>query len=343
MVVDALLREPRNMSVGVVTLGLIGGSLALALRDRGIAVSVWDRNPTTRAAARDAGLTVFDELEDLAATGVDLLVVASPLFAMSDIMARIARTVPTHTTITDAGSVKERVRGSVNAAGLGPQYVGAHPMAGTEKSGFIHSDPHLFEGATWGFTLAKDTELARAVLVLQFITQILSGRALITTDQIHDDSVALVSHLPHVLAHALTGITATSPNRDVAVRLAAGSFRDGTRVARGSAVRNQAMIADNSRAVRSAVERAIELLSGVRDALESGEARAADLTAFFTLGAPIVSGSEGATVSGREVAIDQADWVHQLLEIGAAGNLINAVTVGDSVAHGITVNILTSV
>jgi prephenate dehydrogenase len=327
------------MTVGVVTLGLIRGSLALALRDRGIAVSVWDRNPTTRATARETGLTVFDELEDLAASGVDLLVVASPLFAMSDIMVRIARTVPPHATITDAGSVKERVRESVNAAGLGSQYVGAHPMAGTEKSGFAHADPHLFDGATWGLTLAEETELTRALLVLQFITRIMSGRALVTTDRIHDDSVALVSHLPHVLAHSLTGIAATSPNRELAVRLAAGSFRDGTRVARGSATRNQAMIVDNSRAVLGAVDRAIELLTDVRDALDATEPGTEELTEFFTRGAPIVERASDGEASESEVSLDHANWAEQLLAIGATGSLVTGITVGADVAQGITVNV----
>lgn len=324
------LHEPRAMTVGIATLGLIGGSLALALLERNVAVKVWDRNPATRQLARDAGLETFDEVEDLAAHGVDVLVVASPLFAMPDIMAKIATSVPLRTTITDAGSVKERVRAAVVAAGLEAQYVGAHPMAGTEKSGFVHSDPNLFTGATWGLTVDKTTEFRRAVLVLQLITELLHGKALVTTDQIHDDSVALVSHLPHVFAHALTGGVANSPQRDLAIRLAAGSFRDGTRVARGSAQRNLAMIVDNSRAVSAALDEAMGRLSALADALSSPEVSIEAVEEFFNAGQPLleiggVNSSDVDPGANETLSIRQSSWHDQLLSIGQRGLVIQGV------------------
>lgn len=290
----SMMSNSGDLTVGIVTLGLIGGSLALALQRRGVRVVVWDRNPVTRAAARSEDLHVVDELEQFANFDLDLIVVASPLVAMPEIMQQLAGVVSTKTTITDAGSVKERVRAAVEAAGLSTQYVGAHPMAGTEKSGFAHATADLFSGATWAVTLAPDSEFRRVALVLQFITDLLGGRVLVTDDLTHDDSVALISHLPHVLSHALTATVAGAPHMELALKLAAGSFRDTTRVARGSASRNEAMVRENSRAVREALGSALEHLARVYDALgdsfESDRevADAESLTGFFNGGAVVV-------------------------------------------------------
>lgn len=331
-----LFARPQDMSVGVVTLGLIGGSLALALREQDVDVTVWDRNPVTRDAARAAGLQVVDTLADLGGCGVDLLIVASPLFAMADIMQQLAAVVPSKTTVTDAGSVKERVRAAVEAAGLGQQYVGAHPMAGTEKSGFGNASAQLFEGATWGVTLDESTDLVRVGLVIQFITELMRGKVLITDDKTHDDSVALVSHLPHVLSHALTATVAAAPQMDLALHLAAGSFRDGSRVARGSAERNAAMISDNPRAVRAALGRALLDLQTAYDALgvlaegnaEESESAHKRLNEFFGAGEPVVAKGRSREscipdAPFTEVVVpDIKDWARWLIQSGLRGGLV---------------------
>lgn len=353
------------LRVGVVTLGLIGGSLALAAQRQGMDVVSWDRNPQTRDAAHAQGLAVEAELEVLAGSGLDLIVVASPLFAMTEIMATISRTVPEHTTIMDAGSVKEQVRQAVNAAGLNRQFVGAHPMAGTEKSGFANAFAELFHDATWGMTLDSTTEPDRAMLVLRFITDVMQGKVLVTDDRTHDDAVALVSHLPHVLAHTLTAVTAQDDRMPLALKLAAGSFRDGTRVARGSVERNRAMIADNARAVRVAVDNAIAQLETVRDALDAQlNPRDTDathgtgglatpgtgglatpgigrLTDFFEAGTAVVDFKAETPYMERSVTIDfgntetnfgnteinseNTQWRETLLSNGARGRLVTAL------------------
>lgn len=310
-----------EFTLGVVTLGLIGGSLVLAAQRRGVRVVAWDRNPVTREAARARGIEVFDSLEDLAGSGVELLVVSSPLVAMADIMARIATSVAPRTTISDAGSVKERVRAAVDAAGLSAQYVGAHPMAGTEKSGFANAFAELFDGATWGVTVREDSEFERVALVVEFITSVMAGSVLITDDLIHDDSVALVSHLPHVLSHALTGVVAGHEQMPLALRLAAGSFRDGTRVARGSAERNSAMITENKRAVRAAVDGAVERLAALQAALAADDDAA--IAEFFAAGNAVVAFTPNAESETLELTRD-SHWRALLLDRGNQGRVVRA-------------------
>lgn len=309
--------------LGVVTLGLIGGSVALAARERGVRVVAWDRNPVTRAAALAKGVEVVESLDDLGRAAPDLIMVSSPLVAMPEIMAALAQSVPVRTTITDAGSVKERVHSAVDAAGLSAQYIGAHPMAGTEKSGFVHAFPELFQDATWGLTLRQDSEFERFALVLNFITEVMAGSVLVTDDSTHDDSVALVSHLPHVLSHTLTSVVAASDKMPLALRLAAGSFRDGTRVARGSVERNAAMISENMRAVKSAVDAAVETLAALQSALERDDDAA--VSTFFAAGSAVVDYAPNSAAHALVIS-PEAMWQSELLEQGMRGGVVSAST-----------------
>lgn len=315
-------------SVAVVGLGLVGGSLARLLHARGVAVTGFDATSTTRAAAREAGLHVAGDVEALCVEEPDVLVLAVPLRAMRAVATEVGRHVRGATVVTDVGSVKAAVRSAVGAAGLAGRYVGAHPMAGTEHSGFDASDPALLDAARWALTVDPTTRADAFATVLRLVTGPLGGAAHVVTDDVHDESTALISHVPHVLATELLGVVADAPVRDVALGLSAGSFRDATRVGRTDARRTEAMVTDNAAWVASALRVVVRDLERLVRALESN----APVGEFFDR-PDAVRALLAETASGRapeHVVLDDAgEWRDRLTALGAQGRV--AVGVEDGV------------
>jgi prephenate dehydrogenase len=256
--------------VAVVGLGLIGGSLARLLAARGVDVVATDVVAASRESARRAGLAVTDDLPACLA-GVDLVVLAVPLRTMLAVAEQVALHAPAGATVTDVGSVKAPVRDAVRAAGLGERYVGAHPMSGTEHSGFEASDVGLLDGVAWAVTVedAAGVDPSRLAQILSLVTGPCGGHATVLTDDVHDEAAALVSHVPHVLATQLLNAATGAPVHRVARVLAAGSFRDGTRVAHTDPARTEAMVTANAAWVAPALRKVVRDLELVIDALES--------------------------------------------------------------------------
>lgn len=316
--------------VAVLGLGLVGGSLARLLHARGADVVGYDADPATRAAAAATGLRVADDVPGAVAEA-DLVVLAVPLRAMGAVAAEVAAAAPPGVTVTDVGSVKGPVRHAVAAAGLGERYVGAHPMAGTEHSGFGASSATLLDGAPWAVTVAAGdgpagTDPARLAAVLRLVTGRLGGTAAVLTDELHDEAAALVSHVPHVLATQLLNAVAGAPVRDVALGLAAGSFRDGTRVAFTDPARTQAMVTENAAWVAPALRKAVRDLEAVVAALETN----ASLHGFFheadqvrATWAPRRPGSDDlAGPPDGDVVPLAGDWPRAVLDRCAAGAVV---------------------
>lgn len=252
----------------MVGLGLLGGSIlhtvAGALPARG-----WDHDPATRAAARTAGFDVPESLES-AVADADVVVLAVPLYAMGQTAERIAPVLAPGTVVTDVGSVKGPVRRAVLDAGV-TRYVGAHPMAGTEESGFAAADGGLLPGARWAVTVDDATDLGAVRTVLALITGPLRGEVSVLTDRDHDHAVALVSHVPHVMATELLRLVEASAVREVGLGLAAGSFRDGTRVGRTDPRKTEAMVSGNGASVARVLRAAAADLVRLADALDTRE------------------------------------------------------------------------
>jgi prephenate dehydrogenase len=203
--------------VSVVGLGQLGGSLAAALLAAGREVSGWDVDPVARQAAQRRGVRITQQL-----TGV--VVLAVPLPAMAGALDGLD--VAPDATVTDLGSVKVPVVAELGDR-FGSRYVGGHPMCGTERSGPDAVDPELFRGARWALCLESGTDLARWLRVAEVAMGVGADVVPVTAPE-HDDAVAAVSHVPHLLAAALAA--AAGEAGTLALSLAAGSFRDGTRV-----------------------------------------------------------------------------------------------------------------
>jgi prephenate dehydrogenase len=203
--------------VSVVGLGQLGGSLAAALLTAGREVTGWDVDPVAREAAQSRGVRITQQL-----TGV--VVLAVPLPAMAGALDGLD--LDLDATVTDIGSVKRPIVTELGAR-FGERYVGGHPMCGTERSGPFAVDPELFRGARWALCVEAGTDLTRWLRVAEVALDARAEVVPVTAAE-HDDAVAAISHVPHLLAAALAA--AAGEAGPLALSLAAGSFRDGTRV-----------------------------------------------------------------------------------------------------------------
>lgn len=312
---------PVPASVGIVGLGLIGGSLARRLNAAGCRVLAWNRTTRPYADASAEGIACLPTLEDLAAARPEVLVLCNPLKAMPEMLDRLRPVLDEATTLTDVGSVKGMVRDQVRAAGLGERYVGAHPMAGNERSGWSAADPALYDGALWAVTVDGGTDYRRFQSVAGMIVGVCRNRMIVLDDATHDRAAALISHMPHVVATALIDELVDSPDRDVAVALAAGSWRDMTRVALTDPDRTRAMVEEDAANVETLLRHMAARLSGMADTLhgwrtgwadDPGHAsRQDEILRFFAQGQPFRDYKAGVAGAG-DAGTDGASAILEL-------------------------------
>ena len=228
--------------VAVVGLGQLGGSLAAALVAAGREVSGWDVDPVAREAAQARGVRISQEVAGVVVLAVPLPVMATALDGL---------VVDPAATITDLGSVKVPVVAQLGGR-FGARYVGGHPMCGTERSGPDAVDPALFRDARWALCLERETDLTRWLRVAEVALDVGAEVVPVTAVE-HDDAVAAVSHVPHLRAAALAA--AAGEAGPLALSLAAGSFRDGTRVIGSDPGFVTAMVSANAVPTTAALDR----------------------------------------------------------------------------------------
>jgi prephenate dehydrogenase len=263
------MRAPERRRAVVVGTGLIGGSIALALRERGWHVTGRDRDPdrSAQALARGALDAVGDDAD------AEITFVATPVGAVA---GEAARALGGRGVVTDVGSVKT----SIVAALDDPRFVGGHPMAGSEQDGVEGADAGLFSGSVWVLTPVPGTDAGAHSLVRSVVAS-LGAEVVELTPARHDELVAVVSHVPHLVAAALMGLAAgRAEEHGVVLRLAAGGFRDMTRVAAGDPGMWPDVCVENAPAI---VELLADLESGlgrVRRTVAAGDR--ADLLALLS-------------------------------------------------------------
>lgn len=315
------------MKIAVIGLGLIGGSLLRALALAGHEVYGHDADPATRATARTAAAQapaharwhVAPTVRD-AACHAELVVLAVPLPAVRAVLDELAG-IGYAGLVTDVTSVKDPVRRLVEEhlhrenrlAG----FVGGHPMAGRERSGFTAADPDLFTGCAWVLCLEPETTTLADWLDLATLITSLGARVVPATAAEHDRAVAAISHVPHLLATALAATAGADP---LALTLGAGSFRDGTRVAASSPQLVAAMCGGNAEAVRPALDAVLDALAGARAALDAPDPIAA-LRPWFDAGNTVRRHWPPSPGSALELPA-RAD---ALLRLGRAGGWVTAV------------------
>lgn len=211
--------------VGIVGLGLVGGSLALDLVDRDVPVLGLDTEPEHRDLAAAAGIEVLDDLATLARRA-DLVVLAVPPAAVAGVLAQVTAAAP-EVVVTDVASVKSPATLGVTAPPA--RWVGGHPMAGTERTGFAAARPGMLAGATWLLTPTDVVDRDALVAVLRLVLSVQAVPVVLDAHE-HDRVVAAVSHVSHLLAYALHD-AAGQHGRELVDLVAGPSFRDATRVA----------------------------------------------------------------------------------------------------------------
>jgi prephenate dehydrogenase len=250
----------------IVGVGLIGGSVGLAARARGVARRVVGvgRSAETLAAAARAGC-IDDGATDLAAAArdADLILVCSPVDRIADHVRAAAAACRPGTILTDAGSTKDTiVRALDGTLPAGVSFVGGHPLAGSEKRGPENARADLFVDRLVILTPTPRTDPAAVEQVGAF-WRLLGARTLHLSPQDHDDALAVTSHLPHLAAAALAN---TLP--DQLRSLTATGFRDTTRVAGGDPDLWAAIFAQNRGAVLAALGKLEQRLTDYRHAIE---------------------------------------------------------------------------
>jgi prephenate dehydrogenase len=250
------------VNIAVIGLGLIGGSLLQGLAASGRhRLLGFDADPAVRATARDAAARrrpgarwqITATIRD-AAADADIVVLAVPLSAVDNALDALVAGGFSG-LITDVTSVKGAVKAAVaerftRAATPVAGFIGGHPMTGREITGFAAADPKLFTGCAWVLCLDDPVALDDWLTVADLITE-LGARVVPVTTPEHDRAVATVSHVPHLVASALA---ASAADDLLALTLAAGSFRDGTRVALHRPDLVAAMCGGNVAAVRAALD-----------------------------------------------------------------------------------------
>jgi prephenate dehydrogenase len=267
-------------TVALVGTGLIGGSLGLALRRAGVKVVGYDADPARLERARERG-AVDDAADSLASVmvGADVAFVAIPVSAVAE-AAGVALAAGV-AAVSDVGSAKAAVVRAVEAAHpeAGAHFVGGHPMAGSEHDGIEGADAELFAGATWVLTPTERTDPGAFARVRDLVAAV-GAEVVAVTPELHDELVATVSHVPHLVAGALMHVAAEgSPNHDTLLRLAAGGFRAMTRLSGRAPGIWPDICVENRDAIVEVLDRYVDELGRARDLVRAGERGA--LLEFF--------------------------------------------------------------
>jgi prephenate dehydrogenase len=266
--------------VAVLGLGLIGGSLVRRLAETGLTVTGYDADPGTRAIARTAAAmagrsrawTVAGSVAEAVETA-DAVVCAVPLPALGRVLDAVAAT-GYEGLLTDVTSVTGPAGDLAATRAPRARWVGGHPMAGTERSGFAASDAALFDGCAWVLCLDRETRVADWTALAALYTAV-GARVVPATAAEHDAAVARISHLPHLVAAAVATGAAQGESGALAQALAAGSFRDGTRVAATAPALTAAMCGANAAALRTELDALRTRLAELRHLLDAGDPAAA--------------------------------------------------------------------
>lgn len=261
------MKELRNISV--VGLGLLGGSIALAARQRlpGTRVIGYSHRPSTRVRARDLGIgtEIADHLADAVAVA-DLVILATPIFTFERYFAEISAFVPAGCIVTDIGSTKVMPHRWAEAQlDRRAHYVGSHPVAGSEQRGVEFARDDLFYQARCILTTTQASHRG-AVRLLKAFWSALGCSVDVMDPEAHDRVFANISHLPHVLA---AGLVNASDGDDM--KFAGKGFLDSTRIASGPSNIWTDVLLANSENIAAGIDRIIAELSRLRTAVSNSD------------------------------------------------------------------------
>lgn len=312
-------------TIAVIGAGLIGGSIALAAKQAGVTkVRITDRDEQVRRRAAVLKLAdVVDTIED-AVRDADIVIAAVPSEAVAACLRAAALAAPVHAVLTDVGSLKATVVAEVtrdlDAAGLkSARFIGGHPMAGSEQNGPDAADEQLFQGATWILT-PHEQAADESLQLLSRLLHTFGARVLVLSPKRHDELVAIVSHLPQLVASSLASVAADAVEKtgDALLAVAGGGFRDTTRIAASDPDLWIPILDGNRAAVLDALDKMIGQLSALRQDLSSHDLLAVKATLANARAARQQLVGKADSGAAIDLVVPLNDEVGQLAQVAGA-------------------------
>lgn len=234
--------------VAVIGLGLIGGSLARALRNYTTIEKIIGIDLEEIYGQQALQINVIDEFYKVpspdALKDCDIIFLCVPIHRIVDMIKNLYDFIPKHCIITDVGSSKHQIVEQVEALFPELNFIGGHPMAGSEKSGFDASSKDLFQNAYYILTPSKHTS-EESILTLETLIVLLQARPIICEPEVHDFCVAGISHFPHVCASLLVNLIHGQDQKELMHKIAATGFKDSTRIAASNPTLWQQIVLQN--------------------------------------------------------------------------------------------------
>lgn len=262
-----------SIKIGFIGLGLIGGSVAKAIRKYypDHELIAFDKSRETLALAVQEGTidTACSSIDDNF-KGCSYIFLCAPVSCNTAYLSQLKEIVKDDCILTDVGSVKTSIHEEIIALNMEENFIGGHPMAGSEKSGFANSKAHLIENAYYILTpSAKVSE--EKVLAYQELVSSLKALPVVLDYHEHDYVTGTISHLPHIIASSLVNFVRDTDTKDELMKaLAAGGFKDLTRIASSSPVMWQQICLKNGENISRILGEYIEALKAAKDAVDSG-------------------------------------------------------------------------
>lgn len=264
--------------ITLVGVGLLGGSLGLALRERRVAGSVTGyvrRAVTARQCAAVGAVDMATRDLEAAVRGADLVVLCTPIAQMAALVEEMLPFLSAGAIVTDVGSVKGSLVRTLTPIirGAGAHFIGSHPMAGCEKTGVGAARANLFVDAVCVVTPAPGSNRAAVKTIVNLWTTV-GARVLRLTPGLHDELVSRSSHLPHVVAAQLANLVLHPRSPQHQASLCANGFRDTTRIASGSPEMWRDIALANRKNLLLAIDGFVKGLTGFKRALKTGDGQA---------------------------------------------------------------------
>jgi prephenate dehydrogenase len=327
----------RERRVAVAGTGLIGGSILHSLHEQGLDVIGWDPSPAAAKLAKERELPFTSDL-GAALAGRDLVYLAGPLPALPALLSQIVTSTKDDCLITDVGSTKATVALAGAGAQLTRRFIPGHPMAGSEKAGLASASATLLQECAWVLCPYSGVPMGGFRALTAFTIGAFAAKVVPMRPVTHDTAAAMASHIPHLLASTLAGSVARSPQRAAVLSLAAGSFRDGTRVAGTPSTRVTHMVTGNRAAVLRQLTQVRNFFDEILAALQAGDddALLAQLTEAGglreeLLDQPLTPVSESFSTRSAAAAQAELDFLLHLGEGG--GHLTGCAVTGSTVAY----------
>jgi len=271
--------------ISICGLGLLGGSLSQALKkmDSSIQIKAYGRQPEKlKKALENQWVDKIDSIDNLTFEGVDLFVIATPVISSIDIIKKILENpnLEEKTLVIDVGSVKEAILEGVKSHPKAKQFIGCHPMAGSEKTGYEHSSQDLYQQATVIITPQETNKIEDLDKIKNFWEK-LNSKVYLTSATEHDRLVSLTSHLPHLVSSLLVKTLEKIDFEKELDPFIGSGFRDMTRLATGSAQMWSEIVLLNKENISTSLNKMIAELEKLKEIVDQEKLNSNQLIFFF--------------------------------------------------------------